>query len=300
MATHPREPIEFYACIDRDSCRPWMPDNVAYVLPASSFAAINFRRPNLPPHVRRVAADCGGYVATRIWGDYAFSPATYVDWLDRWPVQPAWAATMDYCCEPEIAKNPTEIRERQERTTSAAYYFWNTYADAPWAWVPTLQGWEVEDYLRHARDLAPLIREQQHVYYERPGMLYDQTDDPDPTLLAAHEANWRDYRVGIGTLCKRASAHQIEAIVTALASAMPGVRFHLWGVKLSSLWRTLPANVISLDSAAWNGRFGRDIELQRQSGLSQRRYAYEVQLPRYLARVDAALGQTRPPATPLP
>jgi hypothetical protein len=274
-----------------------MPDNVSYLLPASSFARIRFRRPNLPPQVRRVAADCGGYVATKVWGDYPYSPATYVDWLDRWPVQPAWAATMDYCCEQDIATDQAAIRERQELTTSAAYYFWHQYADAPWAWVPTLQGWAVEDYLRHARDLGPLIREQQAYYSERPGDLYETDDEPDPAQLAVAEANLLDYRVGIGTLCRRASAGQIAEIVAALAEALPGVPFHLWGIKLSSLWRELPAQVVSLDSAAWNGRFGRDLEPQKGSGLSQRRYSYGVALPAYLERVDAALGQSRPPST---
>jgi hypothetical protein len=40
-------------------------------------------------------------VATRIWGDYRFSPTQYVSWLHTF--RPAWAAMMDYCCEDELA-----------------------------------------------------------------------------------------------------------------------------------------------------------------------------------------------------
>ena len=55
----------------------------------------------------------------------------------------------------------------------------------------------------------------------------------------------------------------------------------------------LPAEVISIDSAAWNGRFGRQLEQgrieQHRFGLSQREHAARVALPRYIGRVRDAL-----------
>jgi hypothetical protein len=36
-----------------------------------------------------------------------------------------------------------------------------TYPDVHWAWVPTIQGWQIDVYVRHAAELAPLIAELQ-------------------------------------------------------------------------------------------------------------------------------------------
>jgi hypothetical protein len=66
-------------------------------------------------------------------------------------------------------------------------------------------------------------------------------------------------------------------------------------VKVSTLQSAveLPANVVSVDSAAWNGRFGRDIERarleQNRMRLSQREHGVRVALPRYIRRVEDAL-----------
>src|SRR3954463_9031865 len=138
----------FYATIDADSVRSYMPP-VPVLLPASSWARKHLSRPNLPAQITETAADSGGYVATKVWGDYRYSPAQYVGWLATW--SPGWAATMDYCCEDEItAGQPGLVRERQRRTTVKAQYFWHWHRRVPWAWVPTIQGWQVDDYVAHA------------------------------------------------------------------------------------------------------------------------------------------------------
>jgi hypothetical protein len=67
------------------------------------------------------------------------------------------------------------------------------------------------------------------------------------------------------------------------------------GVKLSTLQsaHALPRDVVSIDSAAWNGRFGRDIERARveqdRLHLSQREHVVRVALQRYVSRVEQAL-----------
>jgi hypothetical protein len=69
--------MTFYATIDAGSIRSYMP-NVPYLLPASSWARFNLRRPNLPAHVTHVAADSGGFVATfRNHGVYTYTPQQY-------------------------------------------------------------------------------------------------------------------------------------------------------------------------------------------------------------------------------
>ncbi len=258
--------LTFYYTMSCDHLRPYMA-NVPVMLPASSWSRVNMRKPKLPPHVHHVAADCGGFVATFRWGDYRYSPGQYVDWLDTF--QPRWAATMDYCCEREITgQNDGVVLERQQRTSDMAYHFWQEYRDSSWAWVPTLQGWDVADYVRHARELRPLIDEMRR-------------------------ASSSEFRVGIGTLCRRASSQMVSEVVNAVAHELPGIPLHLWGVKLTVLQSrySLP-QVVSVDSAAWEGLMyrGRTDWQRHKATMTQKEYAHKVALPRYLAKVDSALA----------
>jgi hypothetical protein len=261
----------FYATLDADSIRPYIPD-VPVLLPASSFARHALKVPNLPPRESEVAVDSGGYVATMRWGDYRYTPDEYTAFCRG--VGPSWAAMMDYCCEPEVAGGEGVVLSRQDRTTEMAWRFWLTYRDEPWVWVPTVQGWEVEDYRRHARDLQPLVRAMQ-----------------------AHYGEGSAFRVGIGTLCRRASEGMIRDVVAAVRDVLPGVGLHLWGVKLGLLKSAggTPPGVVSVDSAAWNGLIKSDKErlgyLQRTG--TQREYAYGVALPDYLGRLADALASPR-------
>lgn len=262
--------VEFYYTVAKSDLRPayaeFIPKDIALMVPASSYA-LNMDEPAIPQGLTRTAADCGGFVATFKWGDYRYTPDQYVDWLETW--RPTWAATMDKCCEPEVGG---VVRERQEWTTDMAYHLWHFYRDTKWTWVPTVQGWEVEDYRRHARQLAPLINE-----------------------MRTHYAG-AEFRVGIGTLCRRASVKMIHEVVNVVANELPGVPLHLWGVKLGALQskQGLPKQVVSVDSGAWNGMFGKGIEVARAErkakGLTKAKHTWTLLLPRYQAKVDAALN----------
>jgi hypothetical protein len=267
--------MEFYYTLSltdvRKSYWSFMP-NVPMLLPASSWSQVNMQPPKLPSHISRRAADCGGFVATFKWGDYRYTPDRYVEWLESW--QPQWAATMDYCCEPEVAAAGSIVRERQQRTSDMAYKFWKDYRSTAWSWAPTIQGWEVEDYQRHAKELKPLIMEMKH--------------QPD-------------FRVGIGTLCRRASVEMIHRVVRAVADELTGIGLHLWGVKLGALQSLngLPSQVISVDSGAWNGNIKRDrhknIAERKAMGMTKAQHAYTVALPRYASKVEAALSTPKQP-----
>lgn len=260
--------VVFYATIDVDSVRPYIPA-VPVLLPASSFARKGLKPPALPEHVTERAVDCGGFVATLRWGDYRYTPDEYVAWCRS--VRPSWAATMDYCCEPEVLGAEGLVLHRQDRTTEMAWRFWVGYRDEPWAWVPTVQGWAVDDYRRHARDLAPLVR-----------------------AMSAHYGG-SAFRVGVGTLCRRASVGMIRDVVCAVREELPGIGLHLWGVKLG-LFRSaggVPPGVVSVDSAAWSGPMGkRNRDDYEASGLTQRRWNYERSLPAYRDKIAAALAGT--------
>ena len=60
----------------------------------------------------------------------------------------------------------------------------------------------------------------------------------------------------------RGGALMFRSAVGAIAHELPGVGLHLWGVKLSTFKEpiALHEQVISFDSAAWNGLFGADRE----------------------------------------
>lgn len=286
----------FFFTIGVDEWRPsLLKEDVPILLPASSFARYplrdcSLRKVRVPSHITRKAADSGGFVATFLWGDYRYTSEQYVDWLDSW--SPNWAATMDYCCEDEITSGRHGVvRERQQRTTGMAYRFWDDYRDRPYAWVPTVQGWNVRDYIQHAHDLKPLITEMQSFYQARAGQ--------DQTL--------NEFRVGIGTLCKRTSIRGVIAIVMAVASVLPDVRcFHLWGVK-TTFWKApiaFPFEVSS-DSASWNMQsyYGQRepewkqwVEEQARLGNnteSNRTHRYKVLIPRTQAEIDQAMAQPK-------
>lgn len=112
-----------------------------------------------------VALDCGGFVAMARYGRYRWSIEDYV-WLAT-EMRPLWWSAMDYCCEPEIAKNRKEVETRVHRTafslaqTLAIIIHHNRnlpgwIASAP---MPVIQGWEPDDYITSIRLTDQVLRD---------------------------------------------------------------------------------------------------------------------------------------------
>lgn len=273
--------ITFYPTVSKGEWGKYTQELSRVMLPASSWASAEVGKygkvrqripvPQLSATMVDTAADCGGFVATRKWGDYKYSAEQYVEWLDGW--RPGWAATMDYCCEPPLTGgNRVVIIERQKRTTERAWWFWQHYRTASWVWVPTIQGWDITDYQRHAGELLPLIRQ-----------------------MSSHYGPTRGFRVGIGTLCARASSLMIQQVTAAVSTILGQVPIHLWGTKLGVFKSPvqLPASITSVDSAAFNGMWGRGREEWKHSGMSQRQWCFAVALPTYEQKLLAALSQPK-------
>lgn len=263
--------MEFYATVPQKHTMRNMPDLTNWLVSASSAwrgGRLVQPRFNSAHRLRGIAADCGGFVAaSRFGGKYPYSPENYVNWLSGF--NPSWAAVFDFCCEPPIA-GLSSVRDRQQKTTEYAHYFWDTFTGSAWSglcawsWIPTIQGWDVEDYQSHALEMKPLIDRMK---------------------------NQNNFRVGIGTLCVRADVPMIRRVVAAVADVLPDVKFHLWGVKLKALEAGLPASVLSVDSAAWDAgglkRSSIEAAVARSAaGLTQSQYRFGVCLPSYLAKVD--------------
>jgi hypothetical protein len=84
----------FYATFDSDSLTSYMP-NVPVLLPASSWARKGLKPPAIPPHLTHVAADSGGFIATRIWGDYRYTLAEYFRRVSREVIEERYLAPLD-------------------------------------------------------------------------------------------------------------------------------------------------------------------------------------------------------------
>lgn len=130
-----------------------------------------------------------------------------------------WAAPQDWMCEPfMVAKTGLSVAEHQRRTVEN--YITLRELDSSLPFIPVLQGWERDDYLR-CIDL-----------YGRYGV----------RLVG---------RVGIGTVCRRQGTLEAERIVRRIHAELPAAQLHVFGAKISGLARYADA-VASADSMAWS------------------------------------------------
>jgi hypothetical protein len=227
-----------------------------------------------------VAVDCGGFAAARR-GGFDYLALQYVQWLRQLDV--AWAATFDFPCEPELG---VDVRAQQAATTEYAHMFLEQWPEELFPRVVTVEGYTVDDYVRHAEQLAPLIFKLRNWTYNCHS--YGRGEVNESVLSRWHD----EFRVGIGSLCRRNRVSHIAPIVDPVATVLPDIPLHLWGVKVGFLKLTasLHPQIVSVDRAAGNGRFARGLERYQQSGMSQRAYLHRVQLPAYRGKVLAALA----------
>lgn len=256
----------FYTCSYaqfRRSLWATRPPTPLMIAASSCYRRGSLRVRPFPRQARPTFCDSGGFVFASRNREYPFTCNDYLVWLMQ--MNPDYASVMDYPCEEEIAPDAEAVRERQLRTITNARLLMG--ADVPWCWLPVIQGFHRDQYLRHVSD-------------------YQEADLVRPYM-------------GIGSLCNRTSTQDIVEIVEAIAEALPGVRFHLFGVKLQIVESkvALPLQVTSADSGAWNGRFGTNINVfnaeAQQRGWSQAQTEIGWALPRYHAKITAALAQQK-------
>lgn len=182
-----------------------------------------FPRKTFPRATGRWALDSGGFSELSLYGAWSIDAKTYVEDVRRFSSEIGsmdWAAPMDWMCEPWVLeKTGLSIEEHQRRTIRSVVELRDLAPEIPW--VPVLQGWTRDDYLRCGDA------------YARAGI--DLTREP---------------LVGLGTVCRRQGTKDAEQIVHELAVEC-GVKIHGFGVKTTGL-RKFAHKLSSADSLAWS------------------------------------------------
>lgn len=179
--------------------------------------------------------DSGAFTEIATHGHYRHGVEQYAAEINRWADCGTLVAAVaqDYMCEPWIvAKTGLSVLEHQ-RLTIERYDALLPLVRGVYV-MPVLQGYTVDDYLRHI-----------DMYGDRLG----------PGAY-----------VGVGSVCKRnADVRQIETILSAIKRKRPDLRLHGFGLKITSLASGIVQDSLhSADSMAWSfaarkqGRNGND------------------------------------------
>jgi hypothetical protein len=176
----------------------------------------------LPTAVVPWVLDSGGFTELSMHGTWRIGAAEYAVLVARYRDEigaMVWAAPQDWMCEPSItAKTGLTVSEHQERTTANLLDLRTIDATLPV--IPVVQGWTLDDYLRHADA------------YHRAGV--DLTAEPT---------------VGVGSVCRR--QHTTEAVDIFRSLAERGYRLHGFGLKAKGIAASWPW-IVSADSLAWS------------------------------------------------
>lgn len=161
------------------------------------------------------ALDSGGFTAHKVDGGFQFTPDDYLHFIDG--ARPAWAASMDFPCEPELLGAVNMTVEEAINATVELSRFLCRRSDRI---VPVLQGYTAEQYEDCWRRLP------------------------------------RTGRVAVGSVCRRQSLPEIRELVRRLREFLGGVGGcgwrHGFGIKLTALRHPDVADFFtSVDSNAW-------------------------------------------------
>lgn len=184
------------------------------------------------------ALDSAGFVAMSKYGSYRWSMEDYMDLAQAHPW--TWFASMDMCCESEVADDrPLRLLRMAATANNCARL--NRIADEremqrP---MPVLQGWTAQEYLE-CINWMPF-------------------------------AEWPDL-VGVGSVCRRqlTGPDGLFEIIDAIDAVLPPhVKLHLFGVKSTALNKLADhPRIASTDSMAWDfgarmeRRTGRDMDFR--------------------------------------
>jgi hypothetical protein len=176
--------------------------------------------------------DSGGFTELNMYGEWTVSGEQFITeaMRDAEEVgQMQYAAPMDWMCEPVVLKRTgLTVRKHQGRTVKNYLDLREKAPELPW--VPVLQGWTLDEYLRCLE------------MYDRAGV----------DLRSAR-------LVGVGTICRRQATSEAATILRRLATE--GLRCHAFGLKIGGIPNVAPF-VSSADSLAWSYAARREAPLE--------------------------------------
>lgn len=181
-------------------------------------------RKTLPVAVSRWALDSGGFTELSQHGKWTIDAATYATAVRRYMEHIGhldWAAPQDAMCEPwilEKARSWLGGTVKAHQTWTVDNYL--RLRDTGLPFIPVLQGWHHDDYIRHIDQ------------YAAAGI--DLTAEPI---------------VGLGSVCRRQATADIERLVHRIANL--DLRLHGFGVKTAGIDR-YGDRLTSADSMAWS------------------------------------------------
>jgi hypothetical protein len=176
--------------------------------------------------------DSGGFTELQMHGEWRVDADTFVREAREDADQVGnleYCAPRDWMCEPIIVSGgraagrhfvgtKKSVRAHQELTVTDYIDLRSRAPELPW--MPVLQGWTLDDYLRC------------YERYERAGIAL--VDLP---------------RVGVGTICRRQGTAEASRILRRLASE--GLQLHAFGLKGTGIPNVAPF-LASSDSLAWS------------------------------------------------
>lgn len=164
--------------------------------------------------------DSGAFTEISTHGCWTVSAKSYASEAFRYSCEVGrleWAAIQDWMCEPFILKKTGKSIVEHQRLTVASLLDLRSIAPGL-KWIPILQGWQPDDYLRHWQ------------MYEHAGVPLQS----EPV-------------VGLGSVCRRGLTDGIVDIVSSLRP----LKLHGFGVKTHGLKR-IGGRLASADSMSWS------------------------------------------------
>ena len=180
------------------------------------------RKTRFPQSKGKWALDSGGFSELNKTGTWSVTAKAYSDEVSKWMEEIGsleWAAIQDWMCEPIVLKKTGKTVLDHQRLTIQNYHDLIAI-DGSKPWIPVVQGWEFDDYLKHVE------------------MYYESGVDLRKCKL-----------VGIGSVCRRQDTLMVESLIKVLATS--GIKVHGFGFKIDGL-KKCSRWLESADSLSWS------------------------------------------------
>lgn len=180
------------------------------------------RSGRLPVAICKWGLDSGGFSELSMYGEWRTSQKDYIKEVKTYITEIGnleFAAQQDWMCEPFILAKTGKSVSTHQLNTITNYIDLKSKAPAL-PWMPVIQGFTLDDYMRCV-----------DLYY------------------AFGIDLRREWKVGIGSICRREGTLEIRKIVHAIAQL--GIPLHCFGMKEGGL-TNLADEIASADSMAWS------------------------------------------------